>query len=218
MPLGHSGVGIAGDQFDYRIMDQLVTPLLGKGGSYRSFDKILEIPRGYFADLGDWSRLALMRNRRTLAELEKLRRSAIDPEAIGRMIAVIEEEVGFQLYDAVAQVKRDLSSADTAKFHFHGAGLSIEAQVTRDMFEAWIAPDILRIEAVVDHALTAATIPPDAIDQVFLTGGSSLTPRIRKIFADRFGEERIASGGELTSIAHGLALIAQQDDLAAWTV
>jgi hypothetical chaperone protein len=134
------------------------------------------------------------------------------------MIAVIEEEVGFQLYDAVAQVKRDLSSADTAKFHFHGAGLSIEAQVTRDMFEAWIAPDILRIEAVVDHALTAATIPPDAIDQVFLTGGSSLTPRIRKIFADRFGEERIASGGELTSIAHGLALIAQQDDLAAWTV
>jgi hypothetical chaperone protein len=218
VPLGHAGVGIAGDQFDYRIMDQLVTPLLGKGGSYRSFDKILEIPRGYFADLGDWSRLALMRNRRTLAELEKLRRSAIDPDAIGRMIAVIEEELGFQLYDAVARVKRDLSAADTANFHFHGAGLSIQAEVTRDMFEAWIAPDILRIEAAVDQAMTAANVMPHAIDRVFLTGGSSLTPRIRKIFADRFGEERIASGGELTSIAHGLALIAQQDDLAAWTV
>ena len=217
-PLGHAGVGIAGDQFDYRIMDQLVTPLLGKGGSYRSFDKILEIPRGYFADLGDWSRLALMRNRRTLAELEKLRRSAIDPDAIGRMIAIIEEELGFQLYDAVARVKRDLSSADTANFRFRGAGLSIEAEVTRDMFEAWIAPDILRIEAAVDQAMTTANVMPDAIDRVFLTGGSSLTPRIRKIFADRFGEERIASGGELTSIAHGLALIAQQDDLAAWTV
>jgi len=218
VPLGHAGVGIAGDQFDYRIMDQLVTPLLGKGGSYRSFDKILEIPRGYFADLGDWSRLALMRNRRTLAELEKLRRSAIDPDAIGRMIAVIEEELGFQLYDAVARVKRDLSAADTANFYFHGAGLSIQAEVTRDMFEAWIAPDILRIEAAVDQAMTAANVMPHAIDRVFLTGGSSLTPRIRKIFADRFGEERIASGGELTSIAHGLALIAQQDDLAAWTV
>jgi hypothetical chaperone protein len=36
------------------------------------------------------------------------------------------------------------------------------------------------------------------------------------LFADRFGEERIASGGELTSIAHGLALIGQQEDLAAW--
>jgi len=51
---------------------------------------------------------------------------------------------------------------------------------------------------------------------VFLTGGTSLTPRIRRLFVDRFGEERIASGGELTSIAHGLALIGQQEDLAAW--
>ncbi|MDB5690774.1 MAG: molecular chaperone Hsp70 [Sphingomonas bacterium] len=216
-PLGHAGVGIAGDRFDYRIMDHLVTPLLGKGGSYRSFDKILQIPGGYFADLGDWSRLALMRNRRTLAELDKLRRAAIDPDAIGRMIAVIEGELGFQLYAAVAQVKRDLSSAESAHFHFGGAGLAIEAEVTRDQFEAWIASDIERIEAAVDRVLAAADIAPDGIDRIFLTGGSSLIPRIRKLFADRFGEERIASGGELTSIAHGLALIAEQDDVAAWT-
>ena len=72
-------------------------PLLGKGGSYRSFDKILDIPAGWFADFSDWSRLALMRNRKTLAELEKLRRTATDPEAIGRMIAVIEEEEGYQI-------------------------------------------------------------------------------------------------------------------------
>jgi hypothetical chaperone protein len=218
VPLGHAGVGIAGDRFDYRIMDQLVTPLLGKGGRYRSFDKILEIPPGYFADLGDWSRLALMRNRRTLAELDKLRRAAIDPDAIGRMIAVIEDELGFQLYDAVARVKRDLSAAEQAHFHFQGGGLAIEADVTRAMFESWIAPDILRIETAVDQAMTAAKIGPEKIDQVFLTGGSSLTPRIRRIFTERFGDERIASGGELTSIAHGLALIAQQADLSAWTV
>jgi hypothetical chaperone protein len=217
-PLGHAGVGLAGDQFDYRIMDRLVTPLLGKGGRYRSFDKVLEIPPGYFVDLGDWSRLALMRNRRTLADLEKLRRSALDPDAIGRMIAVIEEELGFQLYGAVAQVKRDLSSAESAHFHFSGGGLSIEADVTRAEFEGWIAPDILRIEAAIDRALVAADTAPDAIDRVFLTGGSSLMPRIRRLFVDRFGEDRIASGGELTSIAHGLALIAHQDDLTAWTV
>ncbi|MEG3144906.1 Hsp70 family protein [Sphingomonas sp. RT2P30] len=215
-PLGHAGVGIAGDRFDARIIDHLVMPLLGKGGSYRSFDKILEIPRGHFADFADWSRLALMRNRRTLAELEKLRRSALDPDAIGRMIAVIEEELGFRLYEAVGQVKRDLSAAETAHFHFAGAGLAIEADVTRADFEGWIAPDIARIEAAVDRALAMAAVEPATIDRIFLTGGSSLTPRIRRLFTDRFGEARIASGGELTSIAHGLALIAEQDDLAAW--
>src|SRR6478752_3765514 len=44
-PVGHSGIGIAGDAFDYRIVDRIVSPRLGKGGSYRSMDKILTIPK-----------------------------------------------------------------------------------------------------------------------------------------------------------------------------
>ncbi|MEI5686112.1 Hsp70 family protein [Sphingomonas kyungheensis] len=217
VPLGHAGVGIAGDRFDQRILERLVLPLLGKGGSYRSFDKILEIPAGYFADFADWSRLALMRNRRTLAELDKLRRAALDPDAIGRMIAVIEQELGYHLYDAIGAVKRALSSAEQARFTFEGAGLRIAAEVTRDAFETWIAPDIARIDAAVDEALSRAGVAAAAIDRVFLTGGTSLTPRIRRLFAERFGAARIATGGELTSIAHGLALIGLQDDIAAWT-
>ncbi|RYD84869.1 MAG: Hsp70 family protein, partial [Sphingomonadales bacterium] len=93
VPLGSAGIGIAGDRFDYRIVDRLVLPLLGKGGQYRSFDKLLEIPRSYFADFADWSRLALMRNRRTLEELAKLQKNAVEPEAIGRMIALIDNEL-----------------------------------------------------------------------------------------------------------------------------
>ncbi|EZP54643.1 Hsp70 family protein [Sphingomonas sp. RIT328] len=217
VPLGHAGVGIAGDRFDQRILERLVLPLLGKGGSYRSFDKILEIPAGYFADFADWSRLALMRNRRTLAELDKLRRAALDPDAIGRMIAVIEQELGYHLYDAIGAVKRALSSAEQARLTFEGAGLRIAAEVTRDAFETWIAPDIARIDAAVDEALSRAGVAAAAIDRVFLTGGTSLTPRIRRLFAERFGAARIATGGELTSIAHGLALIGLQDDIAAWT-
>jgi hypothetical chaperone protein len=216
VPLGHAGVGIAGDRFDYRIVDHLVLPLLGKGSKYRSFDKILDIPGGYFNDFGDWSRLALMRNRRTLGELDKLRRAAIDPDSIARMIAVIEQELGFRLYDAVGQAKRALSSAEETRFAFSGAGLSIEAPLTRADFERWIASDIVRIEAAVDRALERSGVEAAGIDQVFLTGGSSLIPRIRRIFEARFGSERIAGGNELTSIAHGLALIGEQDDLTEW--
>jgi len=216
-PLGHAGVGIAGDRFDYRILDRLVLPLLGKGGTYRSFGKILDIPPGHFADLGDWSRLALMRNRRTLAELETLRRAASDPAAIARMIAIVEGEQGYRLYDAVGRVKRALSMQESATFVFDGAGLSIAADVTRANFESWIAPDVERIAAALDRALATAGVDADAIDRVFLTGGTSLIPRMRVLFADRFGEERLASGGELTSIAHGLALIGEQDDVAAWS-
>lgn len=216
-PLGTAGIGIAGDRFDQRILDRLVLPMLGKGGAYRSFGKTLEIPRSYFADFGDWSRLALMRNRRTMDELARLRTCALDPEAIDRMIAVIENELGYPLYDSVGRLKRMLSTEERAHFHFAGGGLEIEADVTRAELESWIAEDLARIEAVVDRALAAAGVSTAGIDRIFLTGGSSLIPAIRRIFADRFGPDLIASGGELTSIAHGLAMIGQEENIAEWS-
>lgn len=218
VPLGSAGIGIAGDRFDYRIMDHLVLPMLGKGGTYRSFDKVLEIPAGHFTDFGDWSRLALMRNRRTLEELERLRRAASDPQAIGRMIAVVENELGYPLYDAVGQLKRALSSEEQATFRFDSPALKVQADVSRADFEQWITPDLARIGETVDAALASAGLAPQDIDHVFLTGGSSLIPAVRRLFTERFDAGRIDSGEELTSIAHGLALIGQEPDLSIWTV
>lgn len=37
-PIGHAGVAIAGDNFDYRIIDALVSPQLGKGTLFRSIE------------------------------------------------------------------------------------------------------------------------------------------------------------------------------------
>ena len=215
--LGSAGIGIAGDHFDYRIMDKLVLPMLGKGGTYASMGKTLEIPAGHFADFGDWARLALMHNRRTLAELQKLKRAATDPAAICRMIAVVENELGYPLYNAVAQLKRTLSTQEHAHFHFDSAGVYVEADVSRTDFEQWIAPDLDRIGATVDETLAKAGLSVGGIDHIFLTGGSSLIPAVRRIFEERFPANRIASGNELTSIAHGLALIGQETNIGEWT-
>ncbi|WP_439547375.1 Hsp70 family protein [Sandarakinorhabdus sp.] len=215
-PLGAAGIGIAGDRFDQRIVDNLVLPMLGKGGLYRSFGKTLDIPGGWFADFADWSRLALMRNRRTLDELRRLQRTALDPAAIGRMILFIEHEQGFALYDAVGALKRALSAEDRAAFRFEGGGLTIAAEVRRVDFEAWIAPDLQRIEQTLNEALARASLAANDIDRVFLTGGSSLIPAVRAMFDARFGADCIATGSELTSIAHGLALVGTEADLSPW--
>ena len=217
-PLGNAGIGIAGDDFDFRLMDHLVLPKLGKGSEYRSFGKQLVIPGSYFSDFANWSRLALMRNRRTMEELRQLQHQAIDPAAIARLIAVIENELGYPLYDAIGRLKRALSQKDRATFEFVGGGLDVSADVTRDEFEAWIAGDLARIESCVDDALATAGLDDAGIGRVFLTGGSSLIPAVRAIFERRFGADRVAVGGELTSIAQGLALIGERDDVTEWTV
>ena len=157
-----------------------------------------------------------MRNRRTLEELRRLQRNAVDPAAIERLITLIENEQGYPLYAAVGQLKRALSNETSAQFQFNGGGLEIAVEVERAAFEEWIAPDLSRIEQALDHALTRAGIAAEQIDRVFLTGGSSLIPAVRRLFDRRFGTDRIASGGELTSIAHGLARIGALPEPARW--
>jgi hypothetical chaperone protein len=56
------------------------------------------------------------------------------------------------------------------------------------------------------------------VDRVFLTGGSSFVPAVRRIFERRFGADRVDAGNEFVSIANGLATIALRDDVEAWVV
>ena len=62
----------------------------------------------------------------------------------------------------------------------------------------------------VDGLLARVGVEAHDVDQVFLTGGSSLVPAVRRIFETRFGAENIRAGGELISVASGLALRAGQ--------
>ncbi len=52
---------------------------------------------------------------------------------------------------------------------------------------------------------------------MFLTGGTSFVPAVRRLFADRFGVDKLEFGGELVSIATKLALMAVESDLEMWT-
>jgi hypothetical chaperone protein len=61
-----------------------------------------------------------------------------------------------------------------------------------------------------------AQLGPGDIDRVFLTGGSSLVPAVRRIFQERFDPARIETGAELESIASGLALMGWEPDLGRW--
>jgi hypothetical chaperone protein len=87
-----------------------------------------------------------------------------------------------------------------------GGDLEIRAAVRRSEFEEWIGEDVLTLERCIDSLLQTSGVSPRDVDVVFLTGGSSFVPAVRKIFEVRFGAGRVRSGNEFTSVARGLAL------------
>ncbi len=83
--------------------------------------------------------------------------------------------------------------------------------VTRAEFESWIARGAGKDRAVRGWAAGGSSgVDARAVDRVFLTGGTSFVPAVRRIFETRFGQERVRTGNEFTSVASGLALRAQE--------
>lgn len=89
--------------------------------------------------------------------------------------------------------------------------------MSRADFESWIAGDLAELDRAVEAALKDAGVAEEAIDRVFLTGGTSFIPAVRRLFDARFGAQKIETGDQLVSIAYGLALIAQEEDVTRWT-
>lgn len=210
--LGNSGVGLAGDAFDARIVRKLVSPALGSNSEARSLNKILPaVPAWIYAHLEHWHHLSFLRTNNVREILKSARLRALEPEKIEALIAVVEGDLGYQLHQAVQKVKYELSQRDSAEFAFRdgapGAStVELRIPITRAQFESWIAEDLSAIEHSVDALLRSTGVQPHEVDRVFLTGGTSFVPAVRRIFIDRFGQDRIRGGNEFTSVAQGLAL------------
>ena len=217
-PLSQTGLGIAGDTFDYRIIDNAVSPLLGKNGEYKSFGKRLPIPRHYYANFARWNTLFLMNSPATIRSLTELAKNAVDPEPLEHFIHLIENDYGYEIYRAVSNLKVRLSSERISELHFKADDFEIRSDITRNDFDNWIADDVANIEQSVEQAVEKAGLTFEGIDRVFLTGGTSFVPAIREAFEKRFPDAMVTSSNQFDSIANGLALIGQSADIERWAV
>jgi len=217
-PLGRGGIGVAGDTLDYRIIDNVILPKLGKGSHYKSMGKVLETPPNLFSNFARWHMLSIFKTSDDFKELKKLLRYCLEPDKIERFIELVEEDQGYPLYKSVSETKALLSSDEEAELRFAPLGADFHAEVKRQDFERWIAPDLQKMDKALSATLAKADLVEADIDRVFMTGGTSFVPAVRTMFSERFGQERISGGNELTSVANGLALIGAREDAGDWAL
>jgi hypothetical chaperone protein len=205
--LGNDGLAFAGDVFDRAIVRHAVAPRLGKGSHYVSWpDKQLPMPDWVYAKLERWHYLSFLKSSTTIEMIERVQSTSDAPQEIAALLNLIDGDLGYELHAHVNRTKMELSSASHSEFHFDLFPIAIDWHATRTEFTDWIQPQLDGIAATVDALLAASAVTPDAVDRVFLTGGSSFVPAVRDIFSRTFGLDKLAGGNELTSVATGLAL------------
>jgi hypothetical chaperone protein len=208
--LSNAGLGLAGDAFDAKIVRHVVSPMLGLGSEYRSMGRMLPMPSSVYLKLEKWHYLSFLKTQDTLRMLRSLEVLSEDPGKIAALIDLVENDAGYNLHQAVQRTKVELSSCQRSEFVYEDPLVVIRQVVTRADFEDWIEPELSAISDCVDTLLREARTKASQVDRVFLTGGSSLVPAVRRIFEHRFGVERVSAGDEFTSVAKGLALRAER--------
>jgi hypothetical chaperone protein len=213
--LGNAGIGLAGDSFDAKLIRHIVSPALGAGSQISSMHKILPVPNWVYFKLERWHHLSFLRTKEVMNMLRSVKTQALEPEKIGALIDLIQEDLGYQLHRAIQKTKYDLSNRETARFTFADGAMDLNSVVHRRDFELWIADELTQMETCVEALLKTSGVDARDVDMVFLTGGSSFVPAVRRIFDVRFGAERIRTGHEFTSVAMGLALKAAREQVHA---
>jgi hypothetical chaperone protein len=204
--LGNAGLGVAGDSFDAKLIRHLISPALGAGTDMRSMKRLLPVPSWIYGKLERWHHLSFLKAKDVMNLLTSIKTDAIEPEKIAALIHLIKEDLGYQLHQSIQAVKYDLSNHLAATFRFSDGAVDLTARVERSSFETWISDELKQIESCLDSLLCTSEVDPKNVDAVFLTGGSSFVPAVRRIFATRFGKQRIRTGNQFTSVALGLAL------------
>jgi hypothetical chaperone protein len=202
--LANDGIRIGGTDFDRLLSLKAVMPHLG----YQSpmTRPGLLAPNGYFTDLSSWARINFLYAPRVRAELMQVERESARPDLIGRLIAVVEHQLGHRLAMTVERAKIALSASKAIKLPLDWIEPSLAAVVSRNNFATATSDLAGSIGRMVRTCLADAGLAPQAIDAVFLTGGSTLLGNVRHAILDEVPAARIVEGDKFGSVGLGLTL------------
>jgi hypothetical chaperone protein len=202
--LANDGIRVGGTDFDRLLSLAEVMPHLGFRSTTGAGHGIM--PRHYYLDLATWHRINMLYTQRTAADLKALRAMADHPERIDRLIKVVQTHAGHGVAMAVEDAKIALSDTDVARLQLSALTGGPNPLARRDAFEAAIEAPLTRITATLQNLLSQAGLTPDAVGTVFMTGGSSGLPALRRVVAGVLPGVPIATGDMLGSVGTGLAL------------
>jgi hypothetical chaperone protein len=213
--LAIGGVAQAGDAFDGALMRSGIAEHFGARVRYQVpfGSNWLEMPTPLMERLCSPADICLLARRDVLDFLRGVRAGSAsdeDKRHVDQLLCLIEDSLGFQIFEAIEQQKRQLSSHESAEFHFEYPGIDIHESMTRGRFEAASSRVSDGILDRLDRVLARSGIAAGEIDRVCSTGGTAKVPVIRRGLEARFGAHKLLALSSFHAVIQGLAERARQ--------
>lgn len=214
--IANSGIPIAGDVFDRRIVREKYPKHFGEGTRYISGNTELEVPPSFYDSFSDWQTLLTLQSLHTMDRIKQIEATSSQKRKIQNLRKLITGHYGLKMFDIAEQSKRELSNRRIAGLDMTGDGFRVIDSITRREFEKLIRSDVRAIEERLDEVLNIAGLKDSQIDAVIRTGGSSQIPVFVKLLEERFGADKVRDIDAFGSVTSGLGIIGhriEQDEI-----
>jgi len=135
-----------------------------------------------------------------------------DAEKIDQLFTLIEDGLGFQVFESIERTKHALTTREQDELVFEYPTIAVRENVTRADFERASQRVVDKILERLDETLASAGLSANDIEIVCCTGGTSKVPVVARAIATKFPRARMEQFKSFHSIVEGLALHAR--DLA----
>ena len=214
--LAVGGVAVAGDAIDGALVRNRLAPEFGSRTRYRvPFGKnVLDMPIDLVDLLCSPADLTLVDRKTVLGRIADIRAGALgseeDKERLDRLAVVIEDGVGFTLYEAVEGAKRRLSEHDVTELAFDYPGAELNLPVERTDLEGAAERPVGRLLEALSETLRAGGVEAGEVEVACLTGGTSMMPLIERALGDMRPNARFRRLRSFHSVVQGLARRARE--------
>lgn len=205
--LSVAGVPVAGDAIDREIIRSKLFPVFGSRARYGPSK--LPMPQYLFNQILDWQNLYKLNNEETINWLVAAESTSDNPAALRALRCLIQRNYGYPVAREVEAAKRRLSDELETEILIDKEAIQIQERLERDEFSHIIEENLELMFKSIQEAETLAGIRSRDLDLVLTTGGTSLIPAIRQMLEERFGPEKLKKRDTFTSVASGLAIVAQ---------
>jgi hypothetical chaperone protein len=213
--LAVGGAPTAGDALDGALMKHRVAHNFGSEVRYKVpfGSNVMSMPKGLAAHLNSTAHINFLNSRENREFLSRVKSWSLhgdDAKALDQLAVLLENQLGFAVFEAIEAAKRILSADEQTRIAFEYPGIKISEKVTRKQFRVDTQDESARIFAALDATLERAGLRPEQIDRVCCTGGTAKALPIREGLLKRFPEERLLGFRHFTSIVEGLCERARQ--------
>ena len=205
--LANDGIRVGGTNLDMRLSMSAIMPHFGS----RSLTKKgRDLPRWPFVDLATWHRIHAIATPANMITLKQILADCEDPELFGRYLDIITRHRGHLIAASVEQAKIDLSARGAVDIDLRAVVPRLCVHTDATAFEVAIADELERLSATVLATLKASGRRDTAITTIFLTGGTSAVPAVKRVMTALLPRAKTIEGDLFNSVGFGLALEAKR--------